>query len=299
MQIISISYPIVCHPWYVASLDQLSPLLERFRVRSRLFHAGPLCGVTTFDAQPGRGFLHVLRHGEMEVTHQGVGGRMERRQIDRPTLLFYPRPHEHSFHNAPTEDSDFACATLDFDGGPSHPLVRTLPPVIVLPLDAIDTLEPALDMLFAEIDNVRCGRKVLADRLFEVVLIQLFRWIVDHPDELDLPAGLLTGLSDENLARALVAIHESPGQPWTLATMAREARMSRSTFAARFKEMVGQPPADYLTAWRITIAQDRLRAGTSVARTATELGYATPPAFSRAFTQRVGCSPRAWLASAH
>lgn len=299
MQIISISYPIVCHPWYVASLDQLSPLLERFRVRSRLFHAGPLCGVTTFDAQPGRGFLHVLRHGEMEVTHQGVGGRMERRQIDRPTLLFYPRPHEHSFHNAPTEDSDFACATLDFEGGPSHPLVRTLPPVIVLPLDAIDTLEPALDMLFAEIDNVRCGRKVLADRLFEVVLIQLFRWIVDHPDELDLPAGLLTGLSDENLARALVAIHESPGQPWTLATMAREARMSRSTFAARFKEMVGQPPADYLTAWRITIAQDRLRAGTSVARTATELGYATPPAFSRAFTQRVGCSPRAWLASAH
>lgn len=233
------------------------------------------------------------------MTHQGVGGRMERRQIDRPTLLFYPRPHEHSFHNAPTEDSDFACATLDFDGGPSHPLVRTLPPVIVLPLDAIDTLEPALDMLFAEIDNVRCGRKVLADRLFEVVLIQLFRWIVDHPDELDLPAGLLTGLSDENLARALVAIHESPGQPWTLATMAREARMSRSTFAARFKEMVGQPPADYLTAWRITIAQDRLRAGTSVARTATELGYATPPAFSRAFTQRVGCSPRAWLASAH
>lgn len=299
MQIISISYPIVCHPWYVASLDQLSPLLERFRVRSRLFHAGPLCGVTTFDAQPGRGFLHVLRHGEMEVTHQGVGGRMERRQIDRPTLLFYPRPHEHSFHNAPTEDSDFACATLDFEGGPSHPLVRTLPPVIVLPLDAIDTLEPALDMLFAEIDNVRCGRKVLADRLFEVVLIQLFRWIVDHPDELDLPAGLLTGLSDENLARALVAIHESPGQPWTLATMAREARMSRSTFAARFKELVGQPPADYLTAWRITIAQDRLRAGTSVARTATELGYATPPAFSRAFTQRVGCSPRAWLASAH
>ncbi|MEV6325426.1 AraC family transcriptional regulator [Nocardia sp. NPDC051787] len=282
----------------MTSLDQLSPLLERFRVRTRLFHAGPLCGVTTFDAQLGRGFLHVLRYGEMEVTHRGVGGRLEKRQIDKPTLLFYPRPLEHAFHNAPTEDSDFACATLDFDGGATHPLVRTLPPVIVLPLDAVGTLEPALDLLFAEIDNVRCGQKVLADRLFEVVLIQLFRWILDHADQLALPTGLLTGLADESLARALVAIHESPGRHWTLATMAREARMSRSSFAARFKEMVGQPPAEYLIGWRITVAQDRLRAGDSVARTAAELGYATPPAFSRAFTQRVGCSPRAWLATA-
>ncbi len=240
----------------------------------------------------------MLRCGEMEVTHRGASGGLEKRQIDEPSLLFYPRPLEHAFHNAPTEDSDFACATLDFDGGSTHPLVRTLPPVIVLPLEAVDTLEPALDLLFAEIDNVRCGQKVLADRLFEVVLIQLFRWIVDHADELALPTGLLTGLSDESLARALVAIHESPGRPWTLATMAREARMSRSSFAARFKEMVGQPPAEYLIGWRITVAQDRLRAGASIARTAAELGYANPPAFSRAFTQRVGCSPRAWLATA-
>ncbi|MEV0033894.1 AraC family transcriptional regulator [Nocardia sp. NPDC050793] len=282
----------------MASLDRLSPLLERFRVRTRLFHTGPLCGVTTFDAQQGRGFLHVLRCGEMQVTHQGVSGRLEKQQIDQPSLLFYPRPLEHAFHNAPTEDSDFACATLDFDGGPTHPLVRTLPAVIVLPLNAVGTLEPALDLLFAEIDNVRCGERVLADRLFEVVLIQLFRWILDHADELALPTGLLTGLCDERLARTLAAVHESPGRPWTLATMAREARMSRSSFAARFKEMVGQPPAEYLTGWRITVAQDRLRAGASVARTATELGYANPPAFSRAFTQRVGCSPRAWLATA-
>ncbi|MFD9366215.1 AraC family transcriptional regulator [Streptomyces sp. NPDC060020] len=276
-------------------LDRISPLLEKFRVRTRLFHTGPLCGVTSFAAQPGRGFLHVLRRGEMGVTHQGVGGRLERLRIDRPSLLFYPRPLEHSFHNAPTEDSDFACATLDFDGGQAHPLVRTLPPVVVLPLDAVDTLGPALDLLFAEIDNVRCGSRVLADRLFEVVLIQLYRWMLGHADELALPSGLLTGLSDERLARALMAIHETPGGPWTLAAMAQEARMSRSSFAARFKELVGQPPADYLAEWRVTVAQGRLRAGASVAHTAAELGYANPPAFSRAFAQRVGHSPRAWL----
>ncbi|MFE3029624.1 AraC family transcriptional regulator [Nocardia tengchongensis] len=281
----------------MTSLDRISPLLDRFRVRTHLFHTGPLCGVTTFDARAGRGFLHVLRRGEMEMEHPRVGGRVEKRRIDRPSLLFYPRPLDHAFHNAPDDDSDFACATLDFDGGPAHPLVRTLPPVIVLPLDAVGTLAPALELLFAEIDNVRCGHRVLADRLFEVVLIQLFRWMLDHPDEVGLPTGLLAGLTDERLARTLVALHESPGQPWTLATMAREARMSRSAFAARFKALVGQSPADYLTDWRVTVAQSRLRAGDSVARTATALGYANPPAFTRAFTQRVGCSPRAWLAT--
>lgn len=298
MRIVSDTRLIVWHTDRVASIDRLSTLLELFRAHTRVFHTGPLCGVTTFAAQPGRGFLHVLRHGEMQVTHQAPDGTLVTRQVDEPSLVFYPRPLEHAFHNAPTEDSDFACATFEFEGGRTHPLVRTLPPVLVLPLDAVASLEPALDLLFSEIDNVRCGNRLLADRLFEIVLIQLFRWILDHTDELALPAGLLSGLSDERLARTLIALHEHPGRPWTLESMAREAGMSRSSFAARFKELVGQPPAEYLTHWRLTIAQDRLRSGASVGRTATELGYATPAAFSRAFTQALGASPRAWLAAA-
>lgn len=251
--------------------------------------------MTTFDARPGHGFLHILRRGEMDVTHQGTGPRLETIRIDQPTLVFYPRPLEHSFHNAPTEDSDFACATLEFDGGENHPLVRTLPPVIVLPLDTVDMLGPTLDLLFAEIDNVRCGNRVIADRLFEVVLIQLYRWLLDHSHDLNLPAGLLTGLSDPHLAQALVAMHAAPGRAWNLTTMASEANMSRSSYAARFKHLLGQTPGDYLTRWRITIAQDRLRAGASVGQAAGELGYANPAAFSRAFSQKVGHSPRAWL----
>jgi len=282
----------------VTTVDRISPLLERFRVRTRLFHSGPLCGVTTFAAQPGRGFLHVLRHGEMEVTHQVPGGRLAKVHIAEPSLLFYPRPLEHAFHNAPTEDSDFACAALEFDGGADHPLVRSLPPVIVLALDSVDSLGPALDLLFAEIDNVRCGNRVLADRLFEVVLIQLYRWLLDHNAEVELPPGLLTGLSDQRLARTLIAVHEAPGRPWSVTTMAREAAMSRSSFAARFRDVVGQTPVEYLTRWRITVAQDRLRAGAPVAVVASELGYANPAAFSRAFGQRVGRSPRAWRADA-
>ncbi|MGV2983645.1 AraC family transcriptional regulator [Microbacterium sp. AGC85] len=282
----------------MASIDRLSPLLERFRVRTHLFHTGPLCGATDFSASIGRGFLHVLRRGEVEMAIVHETGRTERLEIDEPSLLFFPRPVDHTFFNAPDDESDFACATLDFDGGATHPLVRALPAVIVVPLKEADALRPALELLFSEVDNVRCGRPIIADRLFEVVLIQLLRWILDHPNDLALPQGLLPGLSDERLAPALVAMHEAPGEPWTLEAMAREARMSRSAFAARFRQVVGRPAADYLTEWRLTIAQSRLRAGMSVTDVAAELGYASASAFSRAFSQRLGSSPRAWLAPA-
>jgi AraC-like DNA-binding protein len=253
--------------------------------------------VTTFAAAPGRGFLHVLRKGGMTVSHQGADGRVQSLQVERPSLLLYPRPLEHAFHNAPTEESDFACATLDLEDGTVHPLLAALPPVVVVPLDAVPTLGPALDLLFSEVDAAQCGQRVIIDRLFEVVLLQLFRWVLDHTAEVGLPAGLLTGLADPALARALVAMHEAPGESWTLSTMAEAARLSRSTFAARFAATVGVPPAEYLTAWRVSLAQGRLRAGEPVGRTASRLGYASAPAFSRAFSQRVGSSPRAWLAA--
>jgi AraC-like DNA-binding protein len=276
-------------------IDRLSSLLERFHVRTHLFHHGPLCGTTRFAAQEGRGFLHVLRRGEMVVTHSSRAGVPRKVLVKEPSLLFYPRPLAHNFHNAPSEGSDFICATLDFDGGEAHPLARALPPLIHLPLKAVDGLEQSLALLFSETTRVLCGHRLLADRLFEVVLIQLLRWLLDHPQEADLPPGLLTGLGDTKLARVLVAVHERPGEPWSIDQMAREAGLSRSVFAQRFKAVVNTTPADYLATWRLTIAQAELRKGTSVKLIAGALGYANASALSRLFTQKIGVSPRSWL----
>jgi len=278
-------------------IDRLSSLLERFHVRAHLFHAGPLCGTTRFAAREGRGFLHVLRRGEMVVTHSARAGVPRKLAVQAPCLLFYPRPLAHNFHNAPAEGSDFVCATLDFDGGEAHPLARALPPLVVLPLDAVEGLEQSLALLFAETTRVLCGHRLLADRLFEVVLIQLLRWLLDHPQESELPPGLLAGLGDAQLARVLVAMHERPGDPWTLDRMAREAGLSRSAFAQRFKAVVNATPADYLASWRLTIAQAELRKGASLKSIADTLGYANASALSRLFTQKIGISAREWLAS--
>lgn len=275
-------------------IDRLSALLERFRMRAHLFHTGPLCGVTHFAAQPGRGFLHVLRSGSMEVTHRARGVKRVIK-VNEPTLLFYPRPLAHNFHNAPVDGSDFVCATLDFDGGETHPLARALPPLLVLPLREVEGLSHTLALLFSETEQVRCGQRLIADRAFEILVMQLLRWLLDHTSEAELPPGLLTGLSDPRLARALVALHEQPGADWTLESMAQEAGMSRSAFAAAFRSHVGQPPAEYLAQWRMAIAQTLLKGGSAVKAVADELGYGSASSFSRAFTQVIGQSPRDWL----
>lgn len=278
-------------------IDRLGPLLRRFSLRAHLFHAGPLCGVTHFEAAPGRGFLHVMRNGSMTVSH---GGRTagKRLRVDEPTLLFYPRPYTHRFHNAPTDGADFTCATVEFEGGDGHPLARALPAVMAIPLRQVDGLEHTLALLFGETDRVRCGQRLLADRLFEVLLVQLLRWLLDHPDQGDLPAGLMTGLAHPQLAKALAAVHEAPAEPWSLERMAAQAGMSRSAYAAAFRTHVGVAPAEYVAQWRLALAQGRLRAGAPVKRVADEVGYGSASALSRAFAQRLGMSPRAWLKTA-
>ncbi len=309
------------------SVDRLSALFERFRVRAHLFHMGQLCGSTHLPAQPGRAFLHVLRSGEMAVEHRAASG-LGTLHLTEPSLLLYPRPLDHTFHNPPQDGSDLVCATLDFEGGEQHPLVRALPPLVALPLAQVQGIEHSIALLFAETESLRCGQRVLADRLFEVLLIQIMRWLLDpaaqqraghgrpcsravdedprataqpSPPRTGLPdvhAGLIAGLADPQLARALTAVHEQPGAAWSLERMAEAAGMSRSAFAARFRSVVGQPPGDYLADWRLSLAQGWLRAGRPVKTVASDLGYANASALSRAFAQRLGVSPREWLKAA-
>ncbi len=275
--------------------DRLSALLEHFRVRASLFHTGPLCGRTRFEVQPDRAFLHVLRRGELRIEHRGGPLARRRLLVDEPTLVLYPRAVHHEFVNPPREGADFTCAALHFDGGDRNPIVAALPALVLLPLRAVTGLQPALDLLFAETDRPRCGSRLLADRLFEVVLIQLLRWIVDHPQAAGVSGGLFMGLHDPRLARAIVALHAAPQDDWPLARMAEQAGMSRSAFAEAFRAATGCTPAAYLTDWRLTLASAALRAGRPQKLVAAELGFSNGSSLSRAFKQRFGRSPRAWL----
>jgi AraC-like DNA-binding protein len=139
----------------------------------------------------------------------------------------------------------------------------------------------------------RPGADCVLTRLAEVMFIEVLRRYVD-----DLPSGQtgwLAGLRDEMVGRVLTMLHGRPGHPWTLAEMAREAASSRSSVAKRFALLVGQPPMQYLTQWRMQVAANRLaQSGAKVATIGAEVGYDSEAAFSRAFKKATGLAPGAW-----
>jgi len=108
--------------------------------------------------------------------------------------------------------------------------------------------------------------------------------------------SVLAALGDKRLSKALISMHARPGHPWSLEGLAIEAGMSRARFAAHFRSMTGATPLDYLTDWRLSVAQNLLRSGQSLKLIAPLVGYSSSIAFTRVFSRRVGMPPAHWLA---
>jgi AraC-like DNA-binding protein len=269
------------------SFDRLDTLLERFSMRADLFRAGLLCGSHLYEARESVSNLHLVKRGPVTIHRAGLKAV----HVEEPSLIFLPVAVDHRFVTG-KEGAELVCASVYFEGGSSNPVVQSLPPFFVVPLSAIEHARPVLDLLFTEAFSSHCGRRAAANRLFEVVIIHVLRFamIEGHTS-----TGMLAGLGDRGLARALVAMHDQPGHPWTLDTLAAKAGMSRSRFAARFHEVVGLTPGNYLAGWRITVAQELLKKGRPLKLVADDVGYASAPALSRAFRSLTRLSPREWL----
>ena len=268
-------------------IDRLDALLQRFTVSARMFHSGPLCGVHDFAAREDQGQLHLIKRGPLQVVH----GPRRRERIETPSLILYPRPMRHRFITDDVSGADMACANVVFSAGATNPLARALPDVVVMPLSDVEDARPVLDLLFREAFAQACGRQHVVDRLFEVVLVLILRTLMNRARVDD---GLLAGMSHPQLARALIAMHEAPGEVWALDALASRAGMSRSHFAATFHRVVGLTPGDYLATYRVCLAQDLLRKGSSLKVVAEQVGYGSSAAFSRAFSSVCGQSPRQW-----
>lgn len=269
--------------------DRLDALFTHFAVTARMFNSGPLCGINDID-EPEVGHLHVVREGRVEVRHGG-GLAVE---VDEPTLLLYPRPMPHRFITDPVQGAALYCARLRFEGGASNPVTEALPPLIALPLASLEGTEAVLSLLFDEASHERCGRRVMLDRLFEVLLVQVLRNLMERGE---MQAGMFAGLAHPKLRLALVSMHEQPAEDWTLDGLAQRAGMSRSAFAGAFREVIGETPGAYLQRWRIGLAQRALREGKALKRVADDVGYGSEAALSRAFKAQTGRSPREWRAS--
>ena len=200
-------------------------------------------------------------------------------------------------HGDPDGEPDFEMLGGTFSIEPVNAplLLALLPKVIHVRADAQNAqrLARLADLLREECTADAPGRDMILERLLEVMMMECLRW--GGLDEETPASGLLAGLRDPALAGALRALHAEVQGGWTVAGLAKLAGMSRSAFAARFTETLGCAPMEYLSRWRMTVAQDALsRGGTSLDRLALEVGYESASAFSTAFRRRVGCSPGAF-----
>lgn len=267
--------------------DRLSALLQRFELHARVVHSGTLCGSADFDGSTGAGYLHLVRRGPLLLTDPH--GR--RSTVDEPSVVFIPRPGAHRLDGGDSPGADVVCASIDFGAGDDNPLLRGLPFLLCVPLAQLPGLDLAQQLLFSEARNSRCGHSAVVDRLTEVLVIQLLRHAIEHRL---VNSGVMAGLADARLAKAMSALHAEPAQAWNLDSMAELAGMSRARFAAHFKRTVGVPPGDYVTGWRLGLARTLLRRGLPVKQVAAEVGYASPGGFGRVFLQRVGATPTHW-----
>lgn len=280
-----------------SGVDRLAGLLDRFPVTAAALDAPPALRFPreygAGGSAPGYAHLHVVWQGVVDVAEPGRAERPHR--VSGPAVVLYATGARHQL--IPVERAAVTCAALSFDGGTTHPIARALPSRVVAPIGAQTGLAASVEALQREVSEVRCGYRLIASRLLEVVLLQVLRWSLDRVDEIGVEQGLIRGLADPAIAAALVAVHADPGGPWTLPRMAQVAALSRSAFAARFSDVVGQSPAAYLAAYRISLAQQGLERGESVGQLALRLGYSNGSGLTRAFSASVGQPPSAWLAA--
>ena len=242
-----------------------------------------------------------VRAGDLALVPHGNGHRAWGTQ-PAPTPSVFSLPHDYYSdqyallsHGGGGERTHVVCGGIRFDHPAARHLIEALPAIIHIEASRstrADWMQATLELMAEETRFVRPGSEAVISRLCDIVVIQAIRtWIERDPAA---QTGWLGALRDEHVGAAIAGIHADPAHDWTVAALADQAAMSRSAFAARFTELVGEPAMRYVTRWRMHVALELLRNGDStVAAAATEVGYDSEAAFSRAFKRVIGTTPRA------
>lgn len=242
----------------------------------------------------------VLQAGDFALVPHGEGHRLSgepgtaaARLFDLPRELVSER-YEILRHGGGGEATSVVCGVVRFEHPAADRLVALLPKMIVVEASSpgADWIQGMLRFMAAEAKTLLPGGETVITRLSDILVIQAIRsWIASDPAA---RTGWLGALQDGQIGRALAHIHGDPARAWTVASLAAEVAMSRSAFAARFTELVGEPVMHYLARWRMHLALTQLKEeGTSLGELATRLGYQSEAAFSRAFKRFIGVSPGA------
>jgi AraC-like DNA-binding protein len=244
---------------------------------------------------------HRLQVGGFALVPHGLGHRLTSAP-GVPAVGLFDAPTEHVSERYDVvrlggggPATTLVCGAVTFDHPAAADLIARLPRVIVIDTwqaPEHDWMQSTLRFIASEVRMVRPGTDMLVTRLSDILVMQSIRaWLASEPP---LPPGWLAAVRDPQIGRALRSVHREPGEPWTIASLARVAGMSRSAFAARFAVLAGEPVMRYVTRWRMNLAAAALHdGGETTAALAERLGYESEAAFSRAFKRVMGSWPGA------
>jgi AraC-like DNA-binding protein len=242
----------------VAEFDRLSTLMMHF-----VLHVWP--------AAPDASTLFVL---------QGRGANHPTRVVLlRNTTNFKP----------PQSDRIVFSAQVDW-GGRDNPLIVALPDRVDFDTASDAEMQAVADLLCAEFNADRCGVASVLNRLGEILIVKLLRALIESGA---VGTGLLGGLADKRLSRAIVALHDAPGKNWTNSQMADVAGLSVSRFTELFRNAVGVTPAAYLRQWRMVLAKRDIERGDRIDAVARRYGYGSSEALNHMVRRLSGQTPMA------
>lgn len=314
-------------------MDALSEVLKALRLTSGVFLRAEFSAPWCIDSAPGKDEVRDILPGAEHVAiyHLVAAGSCRVRLPDDPKevqlrsgdLLILPHGDGHRLGSdlqlapAPAEaltwlepagdivtivhggggaKTRFVCGYLACDARICRPLLDALPRLLRIPLAdgpaaswLIDTVHRGVE----ESGRPRPGTEAMLAKLSELLFLEAIRRYLESLPEDE--RGWLAGLRDPYVSRALALLHADPGRDWTVEQLGRETGLSRSALAERFVHLIGEPPMQYLTRWRLALAARALREErASVARIGERVGYDSEAAFNRAFKREFGMPPAVW-----
>lgn len=303
-------------PW--VSADPLGEVLHFLHMNGVFYTRSELTAPWGIDLPPMPDFLmfHVITSGDCWLKVEG-----------REALLLHPGnfalvPHGqgHQLLSAPEQpainifdlereqvsdryeilrhgkggaSTNLICGAVRFDHPAAHQLMQLLPDIINIDIwrsPQMDWFQSTLRLMASEASELKPGGETIITRLADILVIQAIRsWMSEDPAA---KTGWLGALQDKQIGRAIMLIQRYPDRDWTVALLADEVGMSRSSFAERFKQLVEKSPLQYVTWWRMNLATKWIKEeNTSLADLADRLGYQSEAAFSRAFKKTIGFTP--------
>lgn len=272
-------FDYVCSSYKIMPIDRLSALISGLMPRLTLRCAGTPDGLAQMPTGDGSGLvIHLLVSGAMRFDLRSAG-----HTLAAPSVVVLRDDVDHRLGGIGGTAS-LMSAEIAFDGPAGDVMVQAFAEPVVAGLDGAGAdLVRLLALIRGELAEPRCGRQALLARAGEILLITVLRHLIARPGS---AAGILRALADERIARAVVAIHEQPASAWSLESLADRAGMSRTAFAQRFREEMGQTPGSYLAGLRLAIAERSIVRGEGLKRAARAAGYRSPAALSRALGRR-------------